>query len=86
MDLNDYVPSNEWDILGHPAKKNVLKYPCCVEEYPDLTFTLALQRKVRAYHHAFTPIRIIKPQLKVSSPAFLIILPPPSGSAARQFS
>ena len=43
IDLNDYVPSNEWDVLSHQAKKNIKYYPCCREPYPDLTFTLELK-------------------------------------------
>jgi len=44
MDIDDYVESNEWMLLEHPAKKNVLQYPCCVEPYPDLTYTIRVKR------------------------------------------
>ena len=44
IDINDYIMSNEWMILEHPAKKNIKKYPCCVEPYPDLTFSLKIKR------------------------------------------
>ena len=44
METDDYVDSNEWKLLEHPAKKNVIKYPCCVEPYPDLTYTIRVKR------------------------------------------
>lgn len=46
ISLNDYVPSNEWDLLAHPGRKNVIYYPCCNVPFPDLTFTLVLKRQV----------------------------------------
>jgi len=30
--------------LGHPAVKHEVIYPCCVEPYPDLTFTIVVKR------------------------------------------
>ena len=44
VDVSDYIRSNEWELLGHPAKKNVKYYPCCIEPYPDLTFELKIKR------------------------------------------
>ena len=49
FDLNDYIESNEWTVLAHPAYKNTKYYPCCVEPFPDLTFHVSLQRRVRTY-------------------------------------
>ncbi len=44
VDVSDYIESNQWGLVGHPAVKNVKYYPCCQEPYPDLTFSLKLQR------------------------------------------
>ena len=44
IDTSDYVESNEWKLLEYPAAKNILKYPCCVEPYPDLTYTIRVKR------------------------------------------
>ena len=33
MDLEDYYPSVEWDILSVPAERHEKYYPCCVEPY-----------------------------------------------------
>ncbi|KAK2169884.1 hypothetical protein LSH36_6g07057 [Paralvinella palmiformis] len=40
VDLTDYMPSNEWNLISSPAKRNIRSYPCCNEPYPDLTFTI----------------------------------------------
>ncbi len=49
VDVSDYIESNEWGLVGHPAVKNVKYYPCCEEPYPDLTFTLVLKRITSYY-------------------------------------
>ena len=44
IDTSSYVQSNEWELIGCPAVKNVEKYPCCDEPFPDLTFTIIVKR------------------------------------------
>jgi len=34
IDLREYYPSVEWDILGVPAERHEKYYPCCNEPYP----------------------------------------------------
>lgn len=34
IDLREYYPSVEWDILGVPAERHEKYYPCCAEPYP----------------------------------------------------
>uniref|UniRef100_A0A3P8Q7G6 Cholinergic receptor, nicotinic, alpha 10a n=1 Tax=Astatotilapia calliptera TaxID=8154 RepID=A0A3P8Q7G6_ASTCA len=48
-DLADFVPNVEWEVLGMPAKKNVIVYGCCSEPYPDITFSLHLKRRASFY-------------------------------------
>ncbi|XP_041438693.1 neuronal acetylcholine receptor subunit alpha-10 [Xenopus laevis] len=48
-DLTDFVENVEWEVLGMPAKKNVITYGCCSEPYPDVTYTLMLQRRASFY-------------------------------------
>uniref|UniRef100_A0A8C5MCI5 Uncharacterized protein n=1 Tax=Leptobrachium leishanense TaxID=445787 RepID=A0A8C5MCI5_9ANUR len=48
-DLTDFVENVEWEILGMPAKKNVITYGCCSEPYPDVTYTLILKRRASFY-------------------------------------
>ncbi|OCT93429.1 hypothetical protein XELAEV_18016498mg [Xenopus laevis] len=48
-DLTDFVENVEWEVLGMPAKKNVITYGCCSEPYPDVTYTLMLKRRSSFY-------------------------------------
>ena len=45
IDISNYVKSNEWRLLEHPAKRHDVYYPCCPKEpFPDLTFYITIQR------------------------------------------
>uniref|UniRef100_A0A4W5MD32 Cholinergic receptor nicotinic alpha 10 subunit n=1 Tax=Hucho hucho TaxID=62062 RepID=A0A4W5MD32_9TELE len=48
-DLADLVENVEWQVLGMPAKRNIIMYGCCAEPYPDVTYTLQLKRKASFY-------------------------------------
>lgn len=48
-DLADLVENVEWEILGMPAKKNIIQYGCCADPYPDVTYTLQLKRRASFY-------------------------------------
>ena len=37
FNLNDYMKSHEWDVLAHPAEKNIMKYPCCIVSFIDFS-------------------------------------------------
>ncbi|CAF3425142.1 unnamed protein product [Rotaria socialis] len=49
IDLTDFYRSVEWDIMEVPAKRNVQKYSCCPQTYPDITFLITLRRKTLFY-------------------------------------
>lgn len=49
IDLREYYPSVEWDILGVPAERHEKFYPCCLEPYPDIFFNITLRRKTLFY-------------------------------------
>ncbi|KAI6243527.1 Acetylcholine receptor subunit alpha-type unc-63 [Aphelenchoides fujianensis] len=49
IDLNDYYPSVEWDILRVPAKRHEKRYPCCESPFTDLTYEIHLRRKTLFY-------------------------------------
>ena len=68
METDDYVDSNEWKLLEHPAKKNVIKYPCCVEPYPDLTYTIRVKRIA-----VFYSFILVLPCVLLSSPPLLTV-------------
>ena len=76
VDLNDYIVSNEWDVIEHPATKNTKYYPCCKEPYPDLTFNLRLRRKVAFYNYI-----LILPCVLLSSLTLVLFWLPPESPA-----
>jgi nicotinic acetylcholine receptor len=49
IDLTDFYRSVEWDIMQVPAERNVRKYTCCPQTYPDITFSITLRRKTLFY-------------------------------------
>ena len=49
IDLADFYRSVEWDIMEVPAQRNVRKYTCCPQTYPDITFLIILRRKTLFY-------------------------------------
>ena len=51
VDITDYVASNEWTLLEYPAVRNVKYYPCCIEPYIDLTFTIKVKRMGAFYSY-----------------------------------
>ncbi|KAF0039373.1 hypothetical protein F2P81_007608 [Scophthalmus maximus] len=48
-DLSDFVENVEWKCHGMPATKNVIMYGCCSDPYPDITYTVLLQRRSSFY-------------------------------------
>ncbi|KAG7274808.1 hypothetical protein CRUP_010305 [Coryphaenoides rupestris] len=48
-ELSDFVENVEWECHGMPATKNVIMYGCCSDPYPDITFTVLLQRRSSFY-------------------------------------
>jgi hypothetical protein len=49
IDLTDFYRSVEWDIMQVPAQRNVRKYTCCPQTYPDITFLITIRRKTLFY-------------------------------------
>ncbi|XP_048579778.1 neuronal acetylcholine receptor subunit alpha-4 isoform X2 [Nematostella vectensis] len=73
--IDKFVSNGEWELTGVSANRNVMFYDCCVEPYPDVTFTLKIRRLTLFYY------------MNMLIPCFLItgltllsyILPPESG-------
>jgi hypothetical protein len=76
VDVSDYIASNEWRLLDHPAKKNVKYYPCCKEPYPDLTFTIKVKRLA-----VFYSFILILPCVLLSVLTLVIFWLPPESPA-----
>ena len=45
IDISDYKDNDSYELVRHPAVKNVKYYPCCEEPYPDLTFTAVFKKR-----------------------------------------
>ena len=74
-DLGMYSPSSEWKLVSAPAERNVLKYFCCPEPYPDVTFTIIIKRRSLFYMmNLILPLVIITLLINVS-----FVLPAESG-------
>ena len=76
VDITDYMPSNEWRLLAHPAKKNIKFYPCCSEPYIDLTFTVVIKRI--GIYYTYT---LILPCVLLSVLTLVVFWIPPESSA-----
>ncbi|KAK9506749.1 hypothetical protein O3M35_008626 [Rhynocoris fuscipes] len=75
IDLREYYPSVEWDILGVPAERHEKFYPCCEEPYPDIFFNITLRRKTLFY-----TVNLIVPCVGISYLSILVFyLPADSG-------
>ncbi|CAL1536347.1 unnamed protein product [Lymnaea stagnalis] len=75
IDLRDFYPSVEWDILEVDAVKNIRQYPCCTERYPDITFSVSMRRKT-----LFHTVNLIIPCVAISCLTVLVFyLPSDSG-------
>lgn len=49
VDLTNYVYSGEWDLLNIKVIRNEVRYTCCKEHYPDVTFTIVIRRRTLYY-------------------------------------
>jgi len=76
VDVSNYIASNEWKLIGYPAKKNLKYYQGLVAPYPDLTFYIYLQR-VPMFHKYI----LILPCVLLSCLTLVIFWLPPESPA-----
>lgn len=57
VDLTNYVVSGEFELVRVHQKRRVVKYTCCSEPYPDLTFSIHLRRKTLYYTYKIVGFR-----------------------------
>ncbi|XP_043470532.1 acetylcholine receptor subunit alpha-like [Leptopilina heterotoma] len=75
VDLSEFYPSVEWDILEVPAVRNEKFYTCCDEPYLDITFNITMRRKTLFY-----TVNLIIPCMGISFLTVLVFyLPSDSG-------
>ncbi|KAL5012438.1 hypothetical protein ScPMuIL_010989 [Solemya velum] len=74
-DLSNADQNVEWRYLDFPSERHEVKYSCCEEVYPDVTFYLKVKRKATFY-----VLHIILPYIVTSAIAlFSYALPAESG-------
>ncbi|XP_056295198.1 neuronal acetylcholine receptor subunit alpha-3-like [Pseudoliparis swirei] len=66
VNLKDFWESGEWEIIDVPGYKHDIKYNCCEEIYPDITYSFYIRRLPLFY-----TINLIIPCLLIS---FLTVL------------
>ncbi|KAL1243932.1 Acetylcholine receptor [Trichinella spiralis] len=49
VDLSDFLPSTEWDVMAVPVKRHEERYECCRAPYIDITFYIYLRRRTLFY-------------------------------------
>ena len=75
VDLQKYIESGEWKLVSAPVRKNTLKYFCCPDPYPDITFDFIIHRR-----SLFYLTNLILPLVVISCLIiFVFTLPPESG-------
>jgi len=41
-DVSNYIANSEWTLVHMHVNRNVVRYSCCDEPYPDITYTVAM--------------------------------------------
>ena len=74
-DSSEFASNGEWNLLGLPVRRNLVYYSCCEEPYPDVTYTLIIQRQ-----HLYYFMNLVLPCLLITVlGVFVFYLPPESG-------
>ncbi|CAF1325432.1 unnamed protein product [Adineta steineri] len=65
-DLSNFMANSEWEIIKLHVKKSVVKYSCCPETFPDLTYVVQMRRRPLFY-----VFNMILPCFLITTVAFL---------------
>jgi len=75
VDLENYMPNGEWELLETRLIRSIKYYPCCPEPYPYVTVTVKIRRKTLYYMY-----NIVFPCMMMSTLTVLVFcMPPDSG-------
>eukprot|EP00090_Calanus_glacialis_P013356 TRINITY_DN21999_c0_g1_i1.p1 TRINITY_DN21999_c0_g1~~TRINITY_DN21999_c0_g1_i1.p1 ORF type:complete len:548 (-),score=90.05 TRINITY_DN21999_c0_g1_i1:452-2095(-) len=75
VDLENYVPNGEWELLETRLIRAKQYFPCCPEPYPYVTVTVKIRRKTLYYMY-----NIVFPCMMMSTLTVLVFcMPPDSG-------
>lgn len=75
IDIQDYIPNVEWDLINVTAKRQEKLYTCCDYFYPNMLFNITLRRRTLFYS-----LNLIMPCVSISCLTVLVFyLPSDSG-------
>ncbi|PVD19805.1 hypothetical protein C0Q70_20296 [Pomacea canaliculata] len=75
VDLSNYVVNGEWELIYIRIVRNVVRYACCDEPFPDVTFYVRIRRRTLYYMY-----NVVFPCVMMSALTLLVFcLPPDSG-------
>ncbi|GFO36502.1 neuronal acetylcholine receptor subunit alpha-2 [Plakobranchus ocellatus] len=75
VDLSNYVVNGEWELIYIKCVRNVVRYACCDEPFPDVTFYIKIRRRTLYYMY-----NVVFPCVMMSALTLLVFcLPPDSG-------
>ncbi|KAI8789210.1 neuronal acetylcholine receptor subunit alpha-7 [Biomphalaria glabrata] len=75
VDLSNYIVNGEWELLRVKCVRNVVRYACCDEPFPDVTFYIKIRRRTLYYMY-----NVVFPCVMMSALTLLVFcLPPDSG-------
>ena len=50
IDMGEFMPSSEWDILSSEGRRRVRRYTCCGDDpYPELIYFITIKRRTAFY-------------------------------------
>ncbi|XP_073238907.1 neuronal acetylcholine receptor subunit alpha-10-like [Porites lutea] len=75
VETDKFVGNGEWKLIAFPAVRNEIYHVCCPEPYPDITFTLQIQRLALFYYINLVIPCVLITVLTVTA----FCLPPESG-------
>ncbi|GFS20108.1 neuronal acetylcholine receptor subunit alpha-2 [Elysia marginata] len=75
VDLSNYIVNGEWELIYIKCVRNVVRYACCDEPFPDVTFYIKIRRRTLYYMY-----NVVFPCVMMSALTLLVFcLPPDSG-------
>ncbi|NP_001297424.1 acetylcholine receptor subunit alpha-type acr-16-like precursor [Aplysia californica] len=75
VDLSNYIVNGEWELIRVRFIRNVVRYSCCPEPFPDVTFYIKIRRRTLYYMY-----NVVFPCVMMSALTLLVFcLPPDSG-------
>ena len=70
-----FSKNGEWELIGVPSKRSVVKYVCCDAPYPDVTYTVKIRRRTLFFFfNMVIPCLVIVGKRACAATAIIVIL------------